>query len=65
MNQTLVRDKLKNMIEETGTTQAFLCRKFGIPAPILSLFLKGKKELFPEHLEAINTYMEQIKVNLL
>lgn len=59
MNQENVREKIKQIIQDKGIMQSFLCRKIGIPASVMSQFVHGKKELYPEHLEALNNYMEQ------
>lgn len=59
MSQENVREKVKQVIQNKGITQSFLCRKIGIPTSVMSQFVHGKKELYPVHLEALNTYMDE------
>jgi len=40
-----VGKKIGTYLKETGRTQAFLCRKAGIPATRLSLVIRGKRRL--------------------
>ena len=59
LNQNEVRDKVHKFIVETGTTQAFICDKVIIPRSTMSLFLKGKKDLWIPHLMKVNDYIDE------
>lgn len=59
MNQDTVRNKVNDIIQTKGITQSFLCRKIGIPTSVMSQFVNGKKDLYPEHLEALNNYIDK------
>ncbi len=56
ITQESVRDKL---IEKTNTfRQKNIAVSTGIPVEILSKFMNGKRDLYPESLETLNNYLE-------
>lgn len=56
VTQENVRDKL---LEKTyAYRQKNIATSTGIPVEILSKFMNGKRELYPESLEVLNNYLE-------
>lgn len=56
VTQENVRDKL---LEKTYSyRQKNIATSTGIPVEILSKFMNGKRELYPESLEALNDYLD-------
>ena len=57
VTQENVRDKL---LEKTYSyRQKNIATSTGIPVEILSKFMNGKRELYPESLEALNDYLDR------
>lgn len=56
VTQEKVRDKL---LEKTYSyRQKNIATSTGIPVEILSKFMNGKRELYPESLEVLNKYLD-------
>lgn len=56
LTQTEVREKL---LEKTNAVrQQNISDAIGIPREIISKFMNGKRELYPESLIALNEYLE-------
>lgn len=56
VTQESVRDKL---LEKTNTfRQKNIAVSTGIPVEILSKFMNGKRDLYPESLEVLNDYLD-------
>jgi hypothetical protein len=56
--QELVRVRLKDFINNTGTTQTFICKRLIIPKSILSLYINKKKELQTAHLYDLDVWLK-------
>lgn len=59
LTQETVREKVKNIIKNKGVSQAFLCEGIDLPNSVMSQFLNCKKELWQEHLEALNAFIDK------
>ena len=56
ITQESVREKF---VEKTkATRQKSIAKETGIPREIISKFLNGKRDLYPESLTALNDYLE-------
>ena len=56
ITQESVRDKL---LEKTNAVrQQNIAESTGIPREIISKFMNGKRELYPESLEVLNKYLD-------
>ena len=56
MTQEEVREKyIARLVKEK---QSYISKVTGIPAPVLSIFKSGKKDLYPESLQALSNYLE-------
>ena len=56
ITQDEVREKLIRKMQEGQ--QQYIAKQIGIPKQILSNFKTGKRELYPESLEALNDYLD-------
>ncbi|MCF2643058.1 helix-turn-helix transcriptional regulator [Roseburia hominis] len=56
MTQDEVREKLIRKMREGQ--QQYIAKQIGIPKQILSNFKTGKRDLYPESLEALNNYLD-------
>jgi len=57
VTQEQVREKLIKRVE--CEKQTYIANQIGIPKQVLSSFKLGKKELYPESLQALSEYLEQ------
>lgn len=56
LSQEIVRDKL---LEKTyAFRQKSIATSTGIPVEIISKFMNGKRDLYPESLEVLNNYLD-------
>lgn len=56
LSQEIVRDKL---LEKTyAFRQKNIATSTGIPVEIISKFMNGKRDLYPESLELLNNYLD-------
>jgi len=58
MSQEEVRIMLNNYIAQSGIKAKKVCESINLNEPVLSLFRKGRKELWPEHLQALEDYLK-------
>ena len=56
ITQDDVREKLIRKMQEGQ--QQYIAKQIGIPKQILSNFKTGKRDLYPESLEALNNYLD-------
>lgn len=56
VTQEQVRQKLIKRTEREK--QTYIAKTLGIPAQVISAFKAGKKELWPQHLELLNKYLD-------
>lgn len=56
ITQEEVRKKLIRKMQEGQ--QQYIAKQIGIPKQILSNFKTGKRDLYPESLEALNNYLD-------
>jgi len=56
ITQELVRQKLLKKVE--SEKQTYIANQIGMPKQVLSAFKLGKKELWEEHLIALNEYLD-------
>lgn len=59
MSQENVRIRLDHFLLEKGVRQAFICKKIALPASVMSQFRKGKKNLYTDHLSALDDFLKQ------
>lgn len=57
ITQEIVRQKLIKRAE--SEKQTYIANQIGMPKQVLSAFKLGKKELWQEHLVALNEYLER------
>lgn len=58
IEQNELRERLKQFIKNTGTTQSFVCRKLKIPNSVLSLFINKDKQLYTAHSIDLNIFLK-------
>lgn len=56
VTQNEVREKLKKRAEREK--QTYIAKQIGMPRQVLSAFKSGKKDLWENHLIALNDYLD-------
>jgi hypothetical protein len=57
--QEETRIRLRNLINEEGIKQNFICKKINnLDVSVMSRFLKGQKELYPETLDLLIKFLD-------
>lgn len=57
ISQESVRQKLIKRVE--SEKQTYIAKQIGMPKQVLSAFKLGKKQLWTEHLIALNDYLDR------
>lgn len=55
--QQEIRQMLNTYIAETGVKAKFIADKLGVHESVISVFRKGKRDLYPETLNAIENFL--------
>lgn len=58
MSQEDVRIMLNDYITQSGIKAKKVCEAINLNEPVLSLFRRGKKQLWPETLEKLTEYLK-------
>ncbi|HEY5588429.1 MAG TPA: hypothetical protein VIK86_05670 [Candidatus Paceibacterota bacterium] len=54
LTNTNIKEELQQYLTENGVKNIWICKKLNLSPTTISLFLKGKRELLPYHLEEIS-----------